>query len=710
LHEVGILKAQSECLTVAVIADYLQGELGSGQAEELEEHVQECSSCQALLFSEAAKNDFFQAALAAGKYAGELTASAAEFAALKSKLKALSTASACPSPETLPERPLASDGKDLSRKVNVVDFLAPAQSVGELGRLEHYRILEELGRGGMGVVFRAEDTRLERQIAIKVLLPEFARDARARSRFLREAQSAAAVKHENIVIIHHVGQDRDIPYIVMELLGGQSLDQRLRNEPPLTLAESMRIGREVALGLAAAHQRGLIHRDIKPSNIWLVEPAASTTAGRVKILDFGLAKQEEIPLSPGQALTRPGSVLGTPEYMSPEQAHGDAVDFRSDLYAVGVLLYRLTTGQLPFSAKTVSGYAVAHATEIPKNVRQRNPVIPLELADTIMQLLEKAPARRPASAHALADTLERLLEPSTIATQPFPPVAPAGPIWRYQRPGVWVRTGARIVVATARPIWRYRRRVLAATGAVVAALLVAIAIWPYFEFYSSSLTDPLTQQSKHPLSRLKEQPVRVKSLQVMHYARVEGGVEERGVLGDKSFEARFDDPVKISVELTAPAYAYLLAFNADGTEQLLWPVGPDRKPDEAVVPPLQERLEYPARPGKHFFLDDDPGGGLQVFVVVVSSEPLPSYAEWKKVRGAAAWQKLPAGQGVWSSDGHGVYPVIKGQVMRGSEGDLPRRQRDLSKAPPLVELCRSLQQGARGVAVEALAFPVRAKE
>jgi serine/threonine protein kinase len=185
-------------------------------------------------------------------------------------------------------------------------FLAPAQAADELGRLGPYRVLAVLGHGGMGVVFRAEDPHLERLVALKVMLPALADKAANRDRFLREAKAAAAVKDDHVVSIHQVGEDRGVPYLALEFLEGEPLDVRLKRGPRLTLAEVVRIGRETALGLAAAHQRGLIHRDVKPGNLWLEDrgdkrpacppPGQPTseplvaTGGRVKILDFGLAR------------------------------------------------------------------------------------------------------------------------------------------------------------------------------------------------------------------------------------------------------------------------------------------------------------------------------------------------------------------------------------------------------------------------------------
>jgi serine/threonine protein kinase len=172
-------------------------------------------------------------------------------------------------------------------EVDLRVLLAPAQAEGELGRLAQYRVLKELGRGGMGMVLLAEDSQLRRLAAIKIMLPHFATDPKARERFLREARSAARIHHDNVVTIHQVGDENGIPFIAMEFLKGTPLDQYLKDKGELSIGQTMRIGREIAEGLQAAHAEGLIHRDIKPANIWLEAPK-----GRVKILDFGLAREE----------------------------------------------------------------------------------------------------------------------------------------------------------------------------------------------------------------------------------------------------------------------------------------------------------------------------------------------------------------------------------------------------------------------------------
>ncbi|HVK10632.1 MAG TPA: serine/threonine-protein kinase, partial [Gemmataceae bacterium] len=247
-------------------------------------------------------------------------------------------------PDVSPTHEVSTEGTDPGARDGppaVADFafLSPPLGPGELGRLGGYRVLELLGAGGMGLVFRAEDPTLRRPVALKVMRPELLDRPHAAERFLREARAAAAVKHDHIVTIYQVGQDRGVPFLALEFLAGEPLDARAKRESRLPPAEVRRIGHEAALGLAAAHAAGLIHRDIKPANVWLEAPR-----GRVKILDFGLAR------ATGQDvhLTGSGTVMGTPAYMSPEQANGQPVDARTDLFSLGAMLYRLATGRLPF--------------------------------------------------------------------------------------------------------------------------------------------------------------------------------------------------------------------------------------------------------------------------------------------------------------------------------------------------------------------------
>ena len=223
--------------------------------------------------------------------------------------------------------------------------ISPPERADEVGRIGGYRLLRPLGEGGMGVVYEAEDLKLGRRVAIKMLRPGEL-DPALRKRFLQEAQLAASLSNDHIVTIYQVGEVDDTLFIVMELLRGESLETRLARDASLSLAESLRIAREVAEGLAAAHEQQLVHRDIKPANVWLEDRRTGGTARRVKLLDFGIART----LAVHEHLTLAGQVIGTPSYMSPEQACGLPTDQRSDLFSLGGLLYVMLTGQPPFGS------------------------------------------------------------------------------------------------------------------------------------------------------------------------------------------------------------------------------------------------------------------------------------------------------------------------------------------------------------------------
>jgi serine/threonine protein kinase len=279
------------------------------------------------------------------------------------------------------------------------DFLAPPQNPDELGRLGPYRVLKVLGAGGMGVVFEAEDAALERRVALKAMLPTLAASTSARQRFLREARAAAAIENERIVQIYHVGEDRGVPFLVMPLLRGESLENRINPDRRLPMNEVLRIGREIAEALSAAHDRGLIHRDIKPANVWLEGPGA-----HVKLLDFGLARAAETDAP----LTQQGSIVGTPAFMAPEQATGGALDGRCDLFSLGCVLYRMCTGRLPFEGTSGVSILMAIVGKEPATPLDVFAGVPEPLSRLIMLLLSKKPAERPASAHAVIEALNTI--------------------------------------------------------------------------------------------------------------------------------------------------------------------------------------------------------------------------------------------------------------------------------------------------------------
>lgn len=269
-----------------------------------------------------------------------------------------------------------------------------------LGRIGRYEVERCIGSGGMGVVFKAIDTELNRPVAVKVLAPHLARNGAARQRFSRESRAAAAVVHEHVVAIHNVDSSVEHPYLVMQYVAGESLQARVDREGPLGVEQILRIGVQAALGLAAAHQQGIVHRDIKPANILLEDGVE-----RLLITDFGLARTVD-----DASLTHTGVVAGTPNYMSPEQAKGDETDHRTDLFSLGSVLYFVATGHPPFRAERAMGVLHRICHERHRPVWQVNPAVLDELSMAIDRLLEKRPSRRYANATAVAESLTRILQ------------------------------------------------------------------------------------------------------------------------------------------------------------------------------------------------------------------------------------------------------------------------------------------------------------
>ncbi|MGH7524803.1 MAG: protein kinase domain-containing protein [Gemmatimonadales bacterium] len=263
-----------------------------------------------------------------------------------------------------------------------------------------YTIEGEIGRGGMGVVYRARDERLQRRVAIKVLPPELAFSSEIRQRFTREAQTAARLSHPHIVPIHDVGEGQGIVYFVMGLIEGESLAARIRRRGRVPAEDTRRIIRETSDALSAAHALSVIHRDIKPDNILL-----EGTRGRVVVTDFGIAKA--MSATSGATLTSAGMAIGTPSYMSPEQAAGERdIDGRSDLYSVGIVAYQMLSGELPFNAPTVAGILMKQITETAPLLHEKFPDVPEDLSLAVARCLEKDPANRWPSAEGLRRALE----------------------------------------------------------------------------------------------------------------------------------------------------------------------------------------------------------------------------------------------------------------------------------------------------------------
>jgi serine/threonine protein kinase len=359
------------------IACFISGELSDFESAMLEAHLDDCARCREKLDSQTATPDEWS-----------------ELQSLLSHGRTLDVAANDEDPFVSCSRRSLEQDLEYYRKL-----LGPTDDPRMLGRISTYEIVGLLGRGGMGVVFKAFDATLNRYVAIKLLAPLCLTSGAAKQRFVREARSAAAVIHENVVGIHSISEWQGIPYLVMTFVRGESLQKRLAQRGALSLKEVLRIGLQVAQGLAAAHAQGLIHRDIKPANILL-----ETEVDRVKISDFGLARAiGDIQM------TSSGILLGTPEYMSPEQARDDSLDYRTDLFSLGAVLYEACTGRSPFRASTVYGAIRKVIDRTPPPVQELNTEMPDWMDAVVARLLAKDAQSRFPSAADVAAVLQKCL-------------------------------------------------------------------------------------------------------------------------------------------------------------------------------------------------------------------------------------------------------------------------------------------------------------
>ena len=362
------------------ITRFLEGELSSDALTKLEHHLDSCVSCQTQLDDSTATVAMWESA------ADWLQDEPIDMDSISTIL-------------------IRGEAVEITRQVTddgvrrVVEMLAPTDDPQMLGRIGSYEIAGVIGSGGNGIVLKAHDPALNRYVAIKVLAPHLASSGAARQRFAREAQAAAAVVHENVIAIHGVAESQGMPYLVMPYERGHSLQRRIDDKGPLGVIEILRIGLQMATGLAAAHAQGLVHRDIKPANILLADGVE-----RVTITDFGLARATD-----DASMTRSGIIAGTPQYMSPEQARGDSIDNRSDLFSFGSVLYAMCTGHPPFRAETSFGTLQRICQTRPRSIRQSNADIPSWLCRLIDKLHAKEPAERISSAGEVAELLGQCL-------------------------------------------------------------------------------------------------------------------------------------------------------------------------------------------------------------------------------------------------------------------------------------------------------------
>lgn len=351
-------------------------------------------------------------------------------------------------PGQIPAPPGRSDSVDRPPADDVPFIFAKPESPDEIGRLGTYRILKELGRGGMGIVYEAEDTQLHRRVAIKVLRPDDF-DAESKQRFLQEARIVASLSDPRIVTIYQIGEQGQYPYLVMELLHGESLETYLNRNKRLGTLESIRIVREVAQGLRAAHAKSLVHRDIKPGNVWLQKDTEGGEKPSVKILDFGIARS----LLDGNSLTQKGSLIGTPSYMCPERARGLPVDQRSDIFSLGCLFYAMLTGTSPLErTNPLMSLRAAADAELESFDEKLSEIAP-EVRNYIRRLLSRSPADRPQSVEQVCQDLNQLedvVRNQRVIKTDFLPSVIGNPAKRAEQRFGWIQwTGVVVLVISA---------------------------------------------------------------------------------------------------------------------------------------------------------------------------------------------------------------------------------------------------------------------
>ncbi|MCA9057785.1 MAG: serine/threonine protein kinase, partial [Planctomycetaceae bacterium] len=398
------MAAGSQCCSVAQLEFALRCELTAAEQLVLDEHLEQCDACRRKLDDLAAAGDVWGIA--------------------RRSLAVGSSGAPGSTPGTLAELEISDDHRpppgesfadagdregtpavaDISVTADapiyfLKSFLGPTDDPAMIGRIGPYEVVGMIGQGGMGIVLKALDRSLNRFVAIKVMQPTCAGTETARARFAREARAAAAISHLHVVAIHAVAEWNGLPYLVMPYIRGESLQRRLDVQGRFSVEEILRVGVQIASGLAAAHAQGLVHRDIKPANI-LMEQGVE----RLQITDFGLARADD-----DASQTLSGVIAGTPRFMSPEQARGERVDTRSDLFSLGSVLYTLATGHSPFRAETTFAVLRRITEDTPRSIREMNPEIPGWLERLIHRLLVKDPDLRFQTAAEVAHVCERCL-------------------------------------------------------------------------------------------------------------------------------------------------------------------------------------------------------------------------------------------------------------------------------------------------------------
>jgi serine/threonine protein kinase len=571
-----------------LLADFLLGRL-DGPAQE---HVEQCLAADPRWLAAAGEIEAYDALLEGVCRAGVSPAppDPEPLRDLISRLEGLRQSSA---PEAVGDASAVPGGTPSPSSADY-PFLRPAEMPEELGRLAGFRVLRLLGAGGMGMVFEVEDPALRRRIALKVMKPAFATVPKHRQRFLREARAAAALRHDHIIEIYQVGEDNGVGFLAMPLLAGESLESCLSRQPCLGLPDLLRVGREIASSLSAAHAAGVIHRDVKPANIWLetLTPcqAPGPTIGRVKLLDFGLARV----LEEDDGLTVQGAVVGTPGYLAPEQAEGAVADTPSDLFALGCVLYRMATGREAFPGATLAARLTAALHHQPVPPHEVNPLVPRPLSDLILRLLAKAPGARPQSAAEVLAALNALAAAPQAAAPARQPRLFGGAV---RHPFRWL------------------------SAAAVAACLVVAVVLEFNKSEGPSGSVPSPDRKAVP------QPTYQGSVDVLVWARGDGEARRRRLSEEGALPLHPGDQFRIEAKVEPAAYLYLFWIDEEGSVSPLHPWQPPRrsgggwhtrpareqKENELRLPPLEWR-GYIIPPGKE---------GMLTLLLLARPDPLP---------------------------------------------------------------------------------------